>query len=517
MRITKEQLASWEKFLQGVEKETPVIADKSPADKAKRLESFKTDWESALRYYFPSYCQADFSKWQKRMLNRLINPPKTLYMVRKVHRDGAKTTLTQMAVLYMILFKRISNLLWVSKSQDAAMEMTRVLRLQLEGNARIKSDFGEQKNIGAWDDAKFVTQGRASVRAIGKGQSPRGAKEEEKRPDMIVCDDIDDDEEVLSETRLNKTWRWMMGALFGCFSVSGRKIFLVLNNQIAKDCLVERASKVTESISKTDLRTKFKNLVLDSETINLTDDRGTPTWPERFTKEECETMITLMGTHLANREYFNNPIIEGTVFKEEWLQFKNLPPLNAYRHLIAYLDPSFKNKKTSDHKALTLVGLYKGEYHIIKAYCGKASVNEMIEWHYDLYDFLNRHNVAGEFYMEEVFLQDLLYDDFNQVGTEKGFRLPIKGDTRKKPDKDARIIATSGDFQRGNTYFNLAEHSNHHMKELYTEFLLFEPGDTRIKKDGPDSYEGARWLLQQKVFTSQPPTHGARQPSKYRY
>lgn len=501
MRINNQQLIEWEKFLKDLERATPVINDETPEEKRKRVDGLMADWQKALRYYFPNYCTKPFTAWQKRYAKRLLGKGKR-YIVRQVFRGGSKTTFTQMMVVYMILAKRIRNLLWVSKSLEAAMEMTRVLRLQLEGNQRLINDFGEQKAIGAWGDEKFVTRSGVSVRAIGKGQSPRGAKEEEARPDCIILDDVDDDEEVRNETRLNNTWDWTMGALFGCFAVDGDNLFIGLGNKIAEDCIIERMRQIAD----------------DFEQVNLLNAAGRPTCPEWFTIEDCNYMIGKMGTRLAQREYFNNPIVEGRVFKTDWLQYKKLPRLSEYKYLVAYLDPSFKNKKTSDHKSLVLVGLMRGEYHIHKAYCAKASVNEMIAWHYDLDQYLRRHNAAAQYWMEEVFLQDLLYDDFNKAEDTYGYRIPVRGDTRKKPDKDARISACSGDFERGNVYFNEDEKDNHHMQELWMQFSLFAPGETRIAKDGPDSFEGAREILKQMVFTSEPPTYGKRQlSSKYRY
>ncbi|MGD1960546.1 MAG: hypothetical protein ACFB2Y_16925 [Fulvivirga sp.] len=499
-QTSKQALKRWDDLVKGLKKQTPVDLNEPKAAQLKRKERLLRRWDQFMYYYFPNYCRAHFSKWHKRMAGKIINEGK-IYLVRKIHRDGAKTTFTQMLVIYLAVRGDIENLLWVSKTYDAAEEMLRPIRLQFEGNDRLKHDFGDQKTYGTWSDGKFVLASGISFRALGKGQSPRGTKEEEKRPDIIICDDIDDDEEVLNEQRLNKSWDWMTGALYGSFSITGNKRFIVLNNRIAKDCLVERASQKADN----------------TETVNLLDKEGKPSWPERFSLADCLYMIEKMGTRLSQREYFNNPIIEGKVFKEEWIQFKKLPRLSQYAYLVAYLDPSFKNKRTADHKALLLIGLYKGEYHIIKAYCANASIAEMIGWHYELNDYLRSQGITAHWFMEEVFLQDLLYDDFNAAGLSRGYRIPVQGDTRKKPDKDSRISATSGDFERGSVYFNAAEQENHHMKELYEQFLLFEMGKNGIKKDGPDAWEGGRFKLQELVFTAQPPVVGKRGRSKNMY
>lgn len=501
MRIDKQALKQWDQFVKDVERYTIVDRSEDDVAKLKRIAELEGDWQAWLKYYFPQYCSKPFTKWQKQYAAAILKTGKR-FVVRKVFRGGAKTTVTQMLVMYMIMTKRVKNLLWVSKNLEAAIEMIRVLRLQFESNQRLINDYGDMKNIGAWSDEKFVTRTGASVRAIGKGQSPRGAKEEEARPDCIICDDIDDDEEVRNKTRLDQTFDWVMGALFGCFSVSGENLFIGLNNRIAKDCIIERLSDIAD----------------DTDTINLLNSRGKPTCPEWFTLADCEYMISKMGTRLAQREYFNNPIVEGKVFRSEWFQEKAMQSLSNYTALVSYLDPSFKSRKNADHKALVLLGLTGGEIHIIKAWCAQATVNEMVMWHYELDKYLKSTGAVAEMWMEEVFLQDLLYNDFNQAAQEMGYPIPIRGDTRKKPDKDARIEALSGYFERGQLYFNSLEFGNHHMQRLKQQFLLFEPGSNGIKKDGPDAVEGAIYKAKEKIFVSQPAVVGQRKRSnKYAY
>lgn len=499
MRITaKQALINWNKFKKDLERQTPVDRTEKAADKIARVKRLEADDEAWMKYYFPGYCKKPFAPWQSRYIKASQKKGKR-FIVRKVFRGGAKTTLTQMLMCKKVMTRSVRNMLWVSKNLDAAIEMIRVLRLQFEGNPRLINDYGEQKNLGAWGDEKFVLRNGASIRALGKGQSPRGAKEEEARPDCIVWDDGDDDEEVRNKTRLDNTYDWCMGALFGCFSVGGDNLFIGLGNKIAQDCIIERLSLVAD----------------DCETVNLLNEKGQPTCPKWFTLADCLYMMEKMGTRLAQREYQNNPIVEGKVFKTEWVQYKPMRALSVYgRALVSYNDPSFKNKKNADHKALVLMGLVGHEIHIVKAWCGLATVHEMVMWHYELDQYLKARSATAEMYMEEVFLQDLLYDDFNKVAEEMKYPIPIRGDKRKKPDKDARIESLGGHWERGNWYFNELEKENHHMQRLITQFTLFEMGLNGIKKDGPDACEGAYVKLKEKIFLSSPAIIGSRKSTR---
>src|SRR5690606_28366572 len=128
----------------------------------------------------------------------------------------------------------------------------------------------------------------------------------------------------------------------------------------------------------------------------------------------------------------NNPISEGTVFKE--LAYKKLPPLSTYKFLVCYTDPSFKESKKNDFKATVLVGRWKDEYHVIKAFVDQTSTANMINWHYEIAG-LTGVKVPVYYYMESNFIQDtLLGDFFKPAQDEKKAVVPVRGHDRKKPE-----------------------------------------------------------------------------------
>ena len=87
-----------------------------------------------------------------------------------------------MEFLYLALTGKVFNLLMVSNSYDNACRLLLPFQLQLEKNARIINDYGDQVNPGNWETGQFVAKCGCSFRAIGAGQSPRGTRNEAKRP-----------------------------------------------------------------------------------------------------------------------------------------------------------------------------------------------------------------------------------------------------------------------------------------------------------------------------------------------
>jgi phage terminase large subunit-like protein len=497
MKLSDRQaLKDWEAYRRSLIAATSIDPDEDYALKLKRINSLLQDFDAFCKYYFPKYTTHNFAPFHHRFVKKICSDTEALTITRAWSRDHAKSVVAGLFLPVFLMCKgRMNNMLLVSWSFDNAQELLKPLQLNLESNQRLVNDFGPFKGIGNWEDAKFITRTGHSFRAIGSGQNPRGTRDEEARPDYILVDDIDEDELCRNPKRLDEAEDWLMGALFGSLSITGRKRFIAVGNIIAKDSLITRVAKIAD----------------DHEQINILNDNGEPSW-ERFTKEECQYMIDKMGYRRSQREYFNNPISEGKVFKKEWIQFRELPRLNHYRFLLAYLDPGFKKTKGSDTKAMLLVGLYEGKFHVHKVFCAQASVEEMVEWGYLTDRHVKDNGGSYTFWMEQVFLQDLLYKDFSAAANKKGYPLPVRGDTRKKPDKDARIEALSGYFERGDVYFNEEEKDNHHMQALIEQLLTFEP-KVKSKKDGPDALEGAMHLLSKMIILSPDISVGARTPS----
>ncbi|HCU45030.1 MAG TPA: hypothetical protein DF610_09365 [Sphingobacterium sp.] len=198
----------------------------------------------------------------------------------------------------------------------------------------------------------------------------------------------------------------------------------------------------------------------------------------------------------GQKEYFNNPIAEGTVFTE--MNYKKLPALSQYKWLVCYTDPSFKATKKNDFKATVLVGRWKDEFHVIKAYCDQTTTAIMIEWHYQISNFV-ADRVPVYYLMEANFIQDTLLAEFYKYSDENDKKvIPLKGDERKKPDKFSRIESLLEPLNRNEKlWLNEDEKDSLHMQRLDEQFLALEAGSS-AHDDAPDAVEGAVWTINNK-------------------
>ena len=116
--------------------------------------------------------------------------------------------------------------------------------------------------------------------------------------------------------------------------------------------------------------------------------------------------------------------------------------------------------------------------------------------------------------MEANFMQDMILDEFEREGEIRGYQLPITPDTRKKPDKFARMEAMSPLWERGFVWYNEKYKDDNDMKTMIEQTLAVEQG-SRAHDDGPDACEGALYKLEKQTRTAtHQPRIGVRKPPK---
>lgn len=516
--------------------DTKSLIQENATQKERRIRRLQRDYAAFCEYYFPHFLtlRDKVTGEPIRIIHnapfhnaaaKLVKNSPNLKAVFKWPRGHAKSTHFDIFMPLWLMFqpKRLINfMVLVGKSEDSAKRLIGDIQAELQYNKRIIADFGKQMQSGAWTEGEFTARGNASPAgggwegavyflACGRGQSPRGLRKREARPDYIVIDDLDDDELCRNERRVRELTDWVKEALFGALDV-GRGRFLMVGNLISK-------TSVLANICAT------KGVHVS--TVYAVDNDGNPVWKEKWTKEEAREYAEFVGYRAWNKEMMHNPIVEGTVFRQEWIRWAKRPAWKDFSELVLYIDPSWKSKKTNDTKAAKLWAKQGSNLWHLRAFVRKASFAELVRWCYDLYEqyclnisptpSLRGRDGEGlpiKFYMEASFMQDIILDEFTTEGNIRGYQLPITGDTRKKPDKFQRVEAISPLWERGFVFYDLSQKEDPDMQAGLEQLLAFEKGMSG-NDDAPDADEGAIWILQrntrQQIYS---PRFGKRPTSK---
>ena len=502
-----ETLERWKKHCETVQNSTTINVAETEKEKLARIKKVRGDYAAFVDYYFPHYTinpetgkTTPCADFHIKAANK-VKKERNLKAVFRWHRGAAKSTHLDIFIPLWLKcqeVKQLNVMVRVGKSEDNANTLLADIQAELQFNQRYIHDFGQQYNNGSWEDGEFVTKDGTAFFARGRGQSPRGLRYRSHRPDYIVIDDLDDDELCESPARVTRLTNWVKEALFGALD-GGRGRFIMVGNLIAKN-------SVLANIAATD--------GVHVSQVNIWDKDGNVSWGAKWTPDEVKAIERFQGYRSFQKEYMNNPITEGAVFRQDWIKWGKLPDLKKFEEFILYIDPSFKGTTKNDYKAAKLWGKVGSQLWHIKAFVRQCSVAEMVRWLYDLYEWSLQKNIAIKWYMEANFMQDTILDEFRREGDLRGYQLPISGDKRKKPDKFQRVEAISPLWERGFVTYNEDEKNDPDMLAGIDQTLAFEKG-MRGHDDAPDADEGAIWYLQKHTrVNSFTPSFGRRNNAK---
>lgn len=510
--MTPREQKDWQAYLESKKRilsgtSAPVA---EPVDaQRKRVAELLGNFEKFCQYYFPHYMSAPFAYFHKRDVKAIVKN-KTFFGVLEWPRAHAKSVIMDVFVtLYLKALGELNGVILTSNNKDKAMMLLLDCQAELEANERYIADFGKQVTYGDWEAQSFATQDGIGFWAYGRGQSPRGTRKAAKRPNLIIVDDIDDKEICRNKDRVTEAVDWILEDLLGCFDLKGGR-FVMVGNRIHKDSiLAHMVGDVEEGQHPKEHIYHSKVFALENPKTHKEDqsEMGVPAWKENYTRADVDARMKAMGYRAAQREFFHRHIQEGKMFKREWIKWDNLPPFSRYQHVITYCDPSYKDTKKNDFKAIMAIGRLGNQYHIIGAWVVQGSIQSMVQAHYDMDRNLKAAGAATVYhYMEANFIQEMHLDEYVKASETNGMMLPIHPDKRQKPNKLARIENMTPLFERGLITLDKKLQNDRHINAFIDQLLSFPAGHD----DAPDALEGAIYVSNAKIITQIPNLAGGR-------
>lgn len=223
-------------------------------------------------------------------------------------RDHAKSSaLSMVYILAEVLFRRSDYVIMVGSTEDGAAEQLGNIVEELMENEDLIREFGVHKFLRTSNTdviCEMADGYRFRILARGAEQRIRGRLWKGKRPNLLVCDDMEDDEQVENVDRRNKFRRWFFRAAKQALSKSGR--IRVHGTILHEDSLLNRLRK-----NKT-----WKHLFFAAHTSF--DDFSNLLWPERWSEEQLrarrQELIEDGDAAGYSQEFLNNPLDHSDAF-----------------------------------------------------------------------------------------------------------------------------------------------------------------------------------------------------------
>jgi hypothetical protein len=501
-KFSQKDYEEWLAFCEHIQEMTQVIPDETKPEKEKRIARLlkPENYGEFFEYYFPHYTlKADGSKiacapYHTKIANTLISES-FVDVVFEGHRGCAKSTHGNIGFpMRNMLIGEMNFMLLIGETEPKACRLLGDIQAEFEFNQLIINDFGKQVVSGSWADGEFQTKGGVYFSSLSLGQNPRGIRKRQHRPDYIVVDDVDNKRRCNNPRLIQESVEWITDDLMQCFG-SERGRFLLVNNRIHKNSILVNILKSLPSVRH------FQ--------INALDKNGEPTWKAKYTKEYWDKKQADTTFRSFQREYMNNPIEDGKIFKAEWIQYKKMLRLDKYDALVLYGDLSYK--ETGDFKAMKLWGKIGREFHRIAVFCRQTSRAQCAIWLYDLYEDLKLEKYAVSYFIEGLFAMDEFVNDFDLEGDKRKYYIPVQADTRPKAAKFDRIEQISGFWERRNVFYNEAYKDCSDEQAELDQLLAFEKG-SGAPDDAPDADAGAIGKLNGVTYINEGETRTGKRP-----
>ena len=489
------------------------------------------DMEFFGRAYFPHY----FSKpspefhreldaiWQQgvlkgrypltaadtKMISRL---PGTRRAVAAPRGHAKSTNLTFKGTMHSTLYGYKHYPIIISDSSEQAEGFLDNIRVEFEENTAILEDFGVLAGS-VWRSNVLLTKTNIKIEAIGSGKKIRGRKHRNWRPDLIILDDVENDENVRTPEQRKKLKDWFDKAVSKCGDDYTDIIYI--------GTLLHYDSLLAKTLANPAYRSiKYKAVIRFSQADDLwqqwetiftdlsNDDReadalaffqahkeamleGTQVlWEEKLSYYDLMVMRVSEGEASFNSEEQNEPINpDDCLFMEEWFDYYNEAEVNfgdpAF-DFFGFIDPSLGKTKRSDFSAIVTLAKHKGSGYmyvvdadIERRHPDRIIADVLAKERWLRASFGHGYRKLGA---ETNQFQWFLKEELAKASAKAGLYLPIE-EVQQTSDKVMRIQTLQPDVK--NKYIKF----NRRHKRLLEQLTQFPMG---AHDDGPDALEGAR-------------------------
>ena len=489
------------------------------------------DMEFFGRAYFPHYFSRpspEFHReldaiWQQGVLKGRypLTPADTKAISRlpgvrravAAPRGHAKSTnLTFKGTMHSTLYGYKHYPIIISDSSEQAEGFLDNIRVEFEENTEILEDFGSLAGS-VWRSNVLVTKTNIKIEAIGSGKKIRGRKHRNWRPDLIILDDVENDENVRTPEQRKKLKDWFDKAV----SKSGDDY----TDIVYIGTLLHYDSLLAKTLTNPAYRSiKYKAVIQFSQADDLwqqwesiftdlsNDDResealaffqahkeamleGTQVlWEEKLSYYDLMVMRVSEGEASFNSEEQNEPINpDDCLFMEEWFDYYNEAEVNfgdpAF-DFFGFIDPSLGKTKRSDFSAIVTLAKHKGSGYmyvvdadIERRHPDRIIADVLAKERWLRASFGHGYRKLGA---ETNQFQWFLKEELAKASAKAGLYLPIE-EVQQTSDKVMRIQTLQPDVK--NKYIKF----NRRHKRLLEQLTQFPMG---AHDDGPDALEGAR-------------------------
>lgn len=463
---------------------SPIEIDSEEGRAMQRRDACAKSLSKFALTYFPDVFTSDFCEFHLEVMESIeymilkMKSRKNHYCRCAPRGHGKSQIISFLVIIWCICYNYKQNILLVSDTNEQAKQFIMAIKQEIEDNELICQDFGDLTGRSTWSQDKIVTRNDIHVLGRGAGQKLRGTKHRNNRPDLIIIDDLENDENVETDSQRKKLRTWFLKALLPAGQATTDYIYIgtILHYEsLLQEVLMspkfsnwnrkkyQAVYEFSQSKLWDDWEKIMGDLTLDDPAeegykfyaLNRAEmlDGVNALWLDSGKDYYYNLMVTKYQDEEAfDSEYQNDPISEKSrAFQEEWFQYYDELPeiIDVY----AGVDPSMSKTARSDRAAIVWIGKDANNYlYVLDVVAGRYKPDELIELIIE--GFLRYQTKLRYLVVEVIQFQAMFRDELEKRSMNIGLSLPIE-EFKDRTDKLLRIRGLVPKVKNGHIKFHV--------------------------------------------------------------
>ena len=341
-------------------------------------------------------------------------------------RESAKTQIVIRAnLLHALTFPQSHRcyLIIICATQTTASKKLQEVSREFLASPKMKGLVSEIKdNSGLALEVHYYDGQKVRIEAYGKGAAVRGLSWGSKRPDLVIIDDPQDEEDARSETVTVNDWDWFLSDVY--FLGQSTRIFMIGNN-LGERCIIEQVIRNASRLNFTAMR------------IPILNENGESAWPDKWPTSAIEKDRQEWEALGKTDIWYRNKMCEcispsSQKFKREYFMYYDRQPDLQDLNVYTTVDLAISQKVNSDYSAIVTVGVNSaGHWFVLDVEYGRYDPSTTIDAIFSAVQKWRPLCVGIEVVAYQAALQHFLEKEMPHRGTF--FRIqPLKAEKKKE-------------------------------------------------------------------------------------
>ncbi len=341
-----------------------------------KYKDILTNWQERLPQIYPHYFSKPFASYHHEMWQWVEDMPETSppAFIAIWPRGGGKSTGAEVAAVELGASGKRLYCWYVRSTQDLADKSVENIAAILGGDrieeyypAMSQPKMGKHGKPKAWRRNRLVTSNNFTIDALGLDTAARGTKDEERRPDLIILDDIDGRHDGIAKT--TKKMEIIKESILPAGAL-GTVAVLAIQNAIIPDGIFSQLAdgradflldRIVSGPHPAAHNLTYKQIEDGTFKIISAD----PTWPEGQGIKIMQSQINLWGLTAFNREAQHDVDKSGGVYDHIEFRHCTWDELPDMERKAVWVDPAVTSTDKSDSMGIQAGGVADGTLYML--------------------------------------------------------------------------------------------------------------------------------------------------------